>query len=115
MDIKDFVKESLMQIAESINEANIELIDKGSYVPTGNIVGEGVLCTVVKNSETRHFIKVEFDLAVTVSQEHGTSGGGGLSIASLANVGIKGEDKEDKEEISRIKFMIPMALPEKKE
>jgi hypothetical protein len=53
-------------------------------------------------------------LAVTVSQEHGTLGGGGLSIASLANVGIKGEDKEDKEEISRIKFMIPMALPEKK-
>lgn len=114
MDIKDFVKESLMQIAESINEANIELIDNGSYVPTGNIVGEGVLCTVVKDSETRHFIKVEFDLAVTVSQEKNTSGGGGLSIASFAKVGIKGEDKEGKEEISRIKFMIPMALPEKK-
>ena len=114
MDIKDFVKESLMQIAESINEANIELIDKGTYVPTGNMVGEGVLFSVIKDSGTRHFIKVEFDLAVTVSQENNTFGGGGLSIASLANVGIKGEDKEGKEEISRIKFMIPMALPEKK-
>lgn len=103
-----------MQIADSINEVNMELKEKGAYIPSGDIVGEGVLFSVIKDSKTRHFIKVEFDLAVTVSQEHGTSGGGGLSIASLASVGIKGEDKEDKEEISRIKFMIPMALPEKK-
>jgi len=115
MDIKDFVKQSLMQIAESINEANVELKDKGTYVPSGDIVGEGVLFSVIKGKESRHFLKVEFDLAVTVSQEQNTSGGGGLSIASLANVGIKGEDKEGKVEISRIKFMIPMALPEKKE
>lgn len=115
MDIKDFVKESLMQIADSINEVNMELKEKGTYIPSGDIVGEGVLFSVIKDSKTRHFIKVEFDLAVTVSQEHGSSGGGGLSIASLANVGIKGEDKEGKEEISRIKFMIPIALPEKKQ
>ena len=114
MDIKDFVKESLMQIAESINEANVELEGKGTYIPSGDMIGEGVLFSIIKGSETKHFIKVEFDLAVAVSQEHGTSGGGGLSIASLAKVGIKGEDIEGKEEISRIKFMIPMALPEMK-
>ena len=28
MDIKDFVKESLMQIAESINDVNVELEEK---------------------------------------------------------------------------------------
>ena len=33
MDIKEFVKESLMQIAESINEANTELEEKGTYIP----------------------------------------------------------------------------------
>lgn len=113
MDIKDFVKESLIQIADSINEVNIELEEKGTFIPSCDIVGEGVLFSVIKDSETRHFVKVEFDLAVTVSREHGTSGGGGLSIASLANMGINSKDKEGKEEISRIKFMIPMALPEK--
>jgi hypothetical protein len=68
---------------------------------------------MTKNKKNRNFIKVEFDLAVTVTQGNHTSGGGGLSIASFANVGIKDENKEGKEEISRIKFMIPMALPEK--
>ena len=114
MDIKDFVKESLMEIADSINEVNMELKEKGTYIPYGDMVGEGVLFSVIKGKETRHFIKVEFDLAVTVSHEQNTSGGGGLSIASLANMGVKSEDKDGKEEISRIKFMIPMALPEKK-
>lgn len=113
MDIKDFVKESLMQIAECINESNNELCDKGTYIPTGDLTGEGVLFTVIKGTKTRHFIKVEFDLAVTVSQEHNSIGGGGLSIASFANVGLKGEDKGKEENISRIKFMIPMALPQK--
>ena len=103
-----------MQIAESINEANVELEGKGTYIPSGDMIGEGVLFSVIKGPETRHFIKVEFDLAVTVSQEQNTIGGGGLSIASLAKVGISDENKEGKEEISRIKFMIPMALPEMK-
>jgi len=114
MDIKDFVKESLMQIAESINEANAELKGMGTYIPDGGITGEGVLFTTVKGKETRHFVKVEFDLAVTVSQEQGFNGGGGLSIASFANVGVKSEDKEEKVDVSRVKFMIPMALPQKK-
>lgn len=114
MDIKDFVKESLIQIAESINEANVDLKDKGTYIPIGGLTGEGVLFSVIKGTETKHFIKVEFDLAVIVSQERNTSGGGRLAIASLANVGMKSDSSEGKEEISRIKFMIPMALPEKK-
>lgn len=37
MDIKDFVKESLMQIAESINDVNVELEEKGSYIPSGDM------------------------------------------------------------------------------
>jgi hypothetical protein len=115
MDIKDFVKESLMQIAESINDVNVELEEEGSYIPSGDMTGEGVLFTIIKGAKNRNFIKVEFDLAVTVTQGNHTSGGGGLSIASFANVGIKDENKEGKEEISRIKFMIPMALPEKEQ
>lgn len=114
MDIKEFVKESLMQIAESINETNAELEERGTYIPNGDMTGEGVLFSVVKGTETRHFIKVEFDLAVTVSQEHASNGGGGLSIASFANVGVRSESKEEKVDVSRIKFMIPMALPKKK-
>lgn len=34
MDIKEFVKESLLQLAESINEANAELEERGVYIPS---------------------------------------------------------------------------------
>ena len=41
-------------------------------------------------------------------------GGAGLSIASFAKVGVKSENEEEKVDASRIKFMIPIALPQKK-
>ena len=37
MDIKEFVKESLLQLAESINEANAELEERGVYIPSGDM------------------------------------------------------------------------------
>ena len=75
MDIKDFIKESLLQIVEGI-------------------------------------MRVDFDLAVTVTQSDKIKAGGGLSIASLGKLGASSEDASKNEEISRIKYTIPIALPE---
>jgi len=36
MDIKDFIKESLLQIVEGIKETNEALKDKGAYIPDGS-------------------------------------------------------------------------------
>lgn len=77
------------------------------------VVGEGVWSTLDKEtSTTRHFMRVDFDLAVTVTQSDKIKAGGGLSIASFAKVGTSSEDTSKNEEISRIKYTIPIALPE---
>lgn len=113
MDIKDFIKESLVQIVEGITEANEALKDKGTYIPSRMIVGEGVLTTLDKETNTtRNFMRVDFDLAVTVTQSDIIKAGGGLSIASLGKLGATSEDTSKNEEISRIKYTIPIALPE---
>ena len=84
MDIKDFIKESLLQIVEGIAETNEALKDKGAYIPTRMVVGEGVWVTLDKETNTtRHFMRVDFDLAVTVTQSDKLKAGGGLSIASV--------------------------------
>ena len=49
MDIKQFVKESVSQIVEAINESNPKLQSIGSFIPTGGMIGEGVLFSA--NSE----------------------------------------------------------------
>ena len=113
MDIKDFIKESLLQIVEGIAETNEALKDKGAYIPTRMVVGEGVWVTLDKETNTtRHFMRVDFDLAVTVTQSDKLKAGGGLSIASVFNAGVSSEDASKNEEISRIKYTLPIALPE---
>lgn len=113
MDIKDFIKESLLQIVDGISETNEALKEKGAYIPTRMVVGEGVWGTLdMETNTTRHFMRVDFDLAVTVTQGDKIKAGGGLSIASLAKAGATSENCSQNEEISRIKYTIPIALPE---
>ena len=42
MDIKDFIKESLLQIVDGITEANTALEANGASIPTTRVAGEGV-------------------------------------------------------------------------
>lgn len=115
MDIKDFIKESLLQIADGITEANKALEAKGAFIPTTGVAGEGLWCTLVedkKNPHTRLAMRVDFDLAVTVTQSDNLKAGGGISIASLVNAGATSENSSQSESVSRIKYTIPLELPE---
>ena len=47
MDIKDFIKESLLQIVDGITEANTALESKGASIPTNGVLGDGVLWSVL--------------------------------------------------------------------
>ena len=114
MDIKDFIKESLLQIVDGITEANKALETRGASIPTTGVAGEGVWWTIIKdgkNSQTRHAMRVDFDLAVTVSQSDNLKAGGGISIASLINAKTSVENTSQSESISRIKYTIPLELP----
>ena len=96
MEIKDFIKEALLQIVDGVTSANDELKSKGAYIPTNNLIGEGLLATVNhERRETKNHIKVDFDLAVVLSQVDSTkldgslkaSGEGKLKIAPFIKIG----------------------------
>lgn len=115
MDIKYFIKESLLQIVDGITEANKALETKGASIPTTGVAGEGVWWTFVKDgkdSHTRHAMRIDFDLAVTVSQSDNLKAGGGISIASFLNAGATSENGSQSESVSRIKYTIPLELPD---
>ena len=46
MEIKDFIKEALLQIVDGVSTANEALQDKGAFIPTKGLIGEGVLFRV---------------------------------------------------------------------
>lgn len=55
-------------------------------------------------------MRVDFDLAVTLSRNNNLKAGGGIFIASL-NAGATSENCSQSESVSRIKYTIPLELP----
>lgn len=129
MEIKDFIKEALLQIVDGVSTANEALQDKGASIPTKGLIGEGVLFRVEEDNTTKHCIKVDFDIAVALTQEESTklegsirtSGEGKLNIVPLlskvgldvnANGAASRETKDDEQTIHRIRCTIPLSLPD---
>ena len=116
MEIKDFIKEALLQIVDGVSTANEALQEKGAFIPTKGLIGEGVLFRVEKD-------------AVALTQEESTklegsirtSGEGKLNIVPLlskvglgvnANGAASRETKDDGQTIHRIRCTIPLSLPD---
>lgn len=116
MDLKDFVKESLVQISNAIVEANAALGATNAVVNPFNVAtfsgdqkAYGRLNDAYNEKEAVVEV-VEFDVGVTT--ESGTQKGGGIKI-SVASIGIGAEGKSTgaQSNESRIKFKVPMVYP----
>lgn len=107
MDLKDFVKTSIKDIATASQELQTELAETGVLVnpPVSSmqkdIFEEGnVGCT------WRQIRDVDFDVAVVAS-----SAGGGKAALKVWSVEISGGADGAHETSSRLRFSIPIALP----
>ena len=103
MDIKDFIKDSLLQIVDGISESNEALKAKGASIPTKNIAGEGgyqYAKPVSKDGDIILYLKVDYDIAVEVSEgstanvngEIGTKGAS-IKVAKIVDVDMNTEAK----------------------
>jgi hypothetical protein len=113
MELKDFVKESLTQIAQGINESIEEVRESGGYVNPASRVD-------TKNTDSSHFsalgegrnvFLVDFDIAVSVEEKEGTKAEAKLKVASILSLGAGGNSDHKSSATNRISFKVPLALP----
>ena len=88
MDLKEFVKETLTQIADGLNEGNEYIKEKH----------DGFI--------HRDYMNVKFDVAVTTIEEDKTGVGGKLSVANLITIGGKEENTNQNTNFSRVQFNV---------
>ncbi|WP_133249162.1 trypco2 family protein [Abyssibacter profundi] len=121
MDLKDFVKDSLAQIAEGIIEANESLAHTDAIInPTAITVNSESSQAYARtrpqarsDDRTRVVEKVDFDIAVTVHESEKTNAGIRVSVVSIG-LGAGGESSALSGSNSRIKFTVPMVFPSKR-
>lgn len=118
MNLKDFVKETILDIAKAIDEANKEASEQridllvNPYplyeAHTGHT--EVYKDTTSKRGDRSTVEKIEFDVAVTSSNKSDGSVGSSIDIVGF-KIGADGKISDGIENVSRIKFKIPVSFP----
>lgn len=101
MDLSEFVKSSLVQIIRGVSDAIAE---------TQNDPSRAVINPSLERSTHSNPKEVIFDVAVTVQEENGMKGAGGIKVFG-AEIGIDGGKKLSNTAVSRLTFSIPVAWP----
>lgn len=97
MDVKEFVKTTLLQVAEAIDESNDEFGGARRF----QLSYEGAKT----QKQAQQYSLIEFDIAVELRTTNARKKSGGLKVAVIdAKAGAKNEQTNSK--ISRIKFVI---------
>ena len=98
MELAEFIKGSLVEIATGVQDANAELMSKFSWKAR-----PFVLQSRGMTKDGKSF--VEFDVAVTAATAEASTGGGGLHI-SVLRAGLESSDNRSEERVTRIKFQV---------
>lgn len=116
MELKEFVTETIKAIVSGVKEAQEEAKKQGALVNPKLTMrsNSGKSDIPVYFFETYDHIydaqNLEFDVAVTVSSKSTAKGGVGI-IVSAFGVGVQGEKQATNNQVSRIKFSVPIVLP----
>jgi len=120
MDLRNFIKETLVQIAQGVDDAREALADSKAIVNPRNVAGSGsggadskvygYLVTDNAKNYRQVVQSISFDVAVSVAQGTETKGGVGLVVGPVV-LGSHGKSDASNTSMSRIQFRIPMVLP----
>jgi len=118
MDLATFIRESPVQIARGVDEANSALADTSANVnprgivpsPKGDTRFYGYLNEKQSEKYLRAVQKNELDVAVHVSEGTEIKGGIGIMVGA-SGLGSAGRSQAGSLSESRIKVTVPMVLP----
>lgn len=115
MNLQEFISETLFQITEGVRLAQERTQSSGAMINAKDYVIQpsGQLQWGDFDRTTNIGQTVEFDVAVTVGDSENMKGGMGIT-AGIITVGYKADKGKDNNTVSRIKFSVPVFLPQQK-
>jgi hypothetical protein len=112
MELREFVAETLTQIVEGVKEAQARAKDHGARVnphlttSAELAVKHGILIASGSAAQL-----VQFDVALTAKEGTETKGGIGVVVGVFA-LGSTGQSQAENSSMSRVKFSVPLVLPD---
>lgn len=111
MELKDFIKETILQIIAGVKNAQEEVIQFGAYVSPMFIKSDR-LDTIVTTDGSKdvNVEVVNFDISVTESSSETGTKEDKIGI-SVIRAGGKNEKETENVSVNRISFSVPIVLP----
>jgi len=115
VQLRDFITETLVQIAQGIERANERLEGSSALVNPKNVKtytrGENLVMRLSEDKEHDRFADfIEFDVAAYAKEDAATKGTLGIVIGTIG-LGTQGQSANSIGSESRIRFRIPMVMP----
>ena len=110
MELKDFVKVSLVQIIAGVSEAQKEVVELGVGEISPAVTSDQARSGLNFSPNGMPIHNVIFDVAVGASDKQGTKGAVGIMV-SVLKLGIEDDNEQKSTNNSRIQFTIPITLP----
>lgn len=108
MELKEFIKSTLIQVSQGVEEAKEELGAESVSVTIVNPEPKGSrIYTVEGDAGPKRIEEIEFDIAVIVEQKSEGKAGIGV-LASIVNAGLSKSTGDTNSETHRIKFKVPI-------
>jgi hypothetical protein len=104
MDLREFIKETLLQINMGVQDA----ITAHRALPDAVGVINPVWGADASAITAEHAQKVQFDVAVTVTDKNSQGGKAGIKVLNFLDVSGEAGKAFEQSSVSRIKFAIPI-------
>ena len=112
MELKDFVTQTLVQIAQGVAAAQGTVRSAGGFVnPTAHVAGGATRHFGHLPGNDQHVFLVDFDVGVTVNESLGTNAEAKLQVANFIKIGASANTAESQQTVNQIRFSVPIALP----
>ncbi|HEV8262657.1 MAG TPA: hypothetical protein VGQ19_18120 [Burkholderiales bacterium] len=114
MELKEFIRDVLVQIAEGVRDAD------AAVSAAGGVASPAARSGPIATARETHFATLEsgapvflvdFDVAITVSESSDKGAAARLNIATVFSAGLGAKEAESTASISRVRFKVPIALP----
>lgn len=113
MELKKLISETLIQIAEGVNDAKANYKKLGGDVAPKNmkqVVGDIPYAKEIPMGDATFISNVQFEVSLSDNNSEGSSTGIGVLLGYF-NVGGKDESSTQHQAFTKIKFNIPVKLP----
>ena len=104
MELKEFITNTLINIAEGANGA------KDRYKTLGGVVNPEITSKAGLYQPTKERINVEFEVALSDTTSHESSAGIGV-LFNIVTIGGKTGISDEIHSVNKIKFTVPVELP----